>query len=245
MPTPPKPYKLFNEDCFDTFARLKDGSIDMVMVDPPYGTTACKWDSVIPLKPMWEGLKRVVKPGRARVFTASQPFTSILVCSNLKGFNYCWIWCKSKKVGFQNANRRPLKNHEDILVFDSGVYYPQGLEPYNKRNRRGSVGEFSSGVKSLDYIQQFTNYPCSLLPKRSEGTTVHPTQKPVPLMEYLIKTYTNEGDLVLDFAMGSGTTGVACGNLGRRFIGCDNDAEHGYFKIAKERIEKAYADTAS
>jgi len=206
----------------------------MVLTDPPYGTTQCKWDSVIPLEPMWEQLKRVIKPNGAIVMTASQPFTSALIASNMKMFKYCWVWEKSLKIGFQNANRRPLKNHEDIAVFGGKTYNPEGLKTCGKTNKRGSVGGFSSAVKTQEYTQKYTNYPCSILKVPSQGKTVHPTQKPVALMEYLIKTYTNESDTVLDFTMGSGTTGVACKNLNRNFIGIELDPE--YFKIAEARI---------
>jgi site-specific DNA-methyltransferase (adenine-specific) len=216
---------------------LEDESVDMILTDPPYGTTACKWDSIIPLEPMWAQLKRIIKPNGAIVMTASQPFTTALIASNMKWFKYCWVWEKTAKVGFQNANRRPLKNHEDVVVFNSKVYNPQGLKAHGKENKRSGVGGFSSSVNTQKYTQKYTNYPCSVLRISSQGGTVHPTQKPVALMEYLIKTYTNEGDTVLDFTMGSGTTGVACKNLNRNFIGIELD--EGYFNIAKQRIAEA------
>ena len=225
---------LMQGDCLELMGEIPDGSVDMILTDPPYGTTACKWDSIIPLEPMWEHLRRIIKPNGAIVMTAGQPFTTTLIASNMAMFKYCWVWKKSLKVGFQNANRRPLKNHEDIVVFGGSLYNPQGLQEYGKTNKRGSVGEFSSTVNTQKYTQKYTNFPCSVLEIASQGATVHPTQKPVALMEYLIKTYTNAGETVLDFTMGSGTTGVACKNTGRDFIGIELDPE--YFKIAEKRI---------
>ena len=224
-------------DCLERMKEIPDGSVDMILTDPPYGTTACKWDSIIPLEPMWEQLKRIIKPNGAIVMTASQPFTTTLISSNMKMFKYCWVWHKSLKVGFQNANRRPLKNHEDIVVFNTKTYMPQGLEVYGKENKRGSVGEFSATVNAQKYTQKYTNYPCSVLKINSQSKTVHPTQKPVSLMEYLIKTYTNEAETVLDFTMGSGSTGVAAKNLNRKFIGIELDET--YFNIASDRIKNA------
>lgn len=227
--------RLLHGDCLEVMDVLiaEDIKEDAIITDPPFGTTACKWDSVIPLELMWERLKKLIKSNGAIVLFGSQPFTSALVMSNQKMFKYYWVWKKSLKVGFQNANRRPLKNYEDIAIFGGSIYNPQGLRPYGKINKRGSVGEFSSVVNT----QKYTNYPCSILEVASQGKTVHPTQKPVALMEYLIKTYTNEGETVLDFTMGSGTTGVACANLDRSFIGIELDEK--YFNIAAERIERA------
>lgn len=233
--------ELHNGDCLEVMKAIPDGSVDMVLADPPYGTTACKWDSIIPLEPMWEQLKRIIKPNGAIVMTASQPFTTALIGSAVDIFKYSWVWEKSLKVGFQNANRRPLKKHEDVCVFNTKSYNPQGLMPYGKENKRSSVGEFSSGVNEQKYTQKYTNYPDSVLRFASQ-VGLHPTQKPVALMEYLIKTYTNEGEKVLDFTMGSGTTGVACVNTNRSFIGIELDKN--YFDIASARIaetEKAAA----
>ena len=228
--------ELIQGDCLEEMAKLPDASVDMVLTDPPYGTTACKWDSIIPLEPMWEQLKRVIKPNGAIVMTASQPFTSILGASNIKYLRYSWIWEKSAATGHLNAKRMPMKNHEDVLVFykKQPIYAPQGLMDCNKVVRRGGNGGCygDSGKKNL---QTKTNYPRTIQKFKSASKTVHPTQKPVALMEYLIKTYTNEGETVLDFTMGSGTTGVACVNLNRDFIGIEKDPE--YFKIAEKRIE--------
>ena len=222
---------------------MEDGCVDAVVTDPPYGTTACKWDSIIPLEPMWKQLKRIIKPKGAIVMNASQPFTTALISSNMKMFKYCWVWEKSRKTGFPNAKRQPLRNVEDVIVFYKGqsTYNPQGITRIDKTVIRTkpkkdtiNAGE-NDGSLCGEYIQEFTGYPCQLLKIKSEGKTFHPTQKPVPLMEYLIRTYTHEGETVLDFAMGSGTTGVACKNLGRDFIGIEIDPE--YFAIAKERIK--------
>lgn len=232
------PFLLFNDDCLDALKILGDQSVDMVLADLPYGTTQNKWDSVIPLEPLWCEYRRVCKG--AVVLTASQPFTSSLVSSNTSEFKYAWVWEKNAATGHLNAKRMPMKLHEDILVFGEGVYNPQDLQPFNKKTRRGSNGT-NFGLSGTENFQEWTNYPRSILFFPAEGRAVHPTQKPVALMEYLIRTYTNEGDIVLDNTMGSGTTGVACANTGRRFIGMERDKEHGYFEIAKKRIEEAYA----
>jgi len=241
---------LMQGDCLERMKEIADGSVDMVLTDPPYGTTACKWDSIIPLEPMWEHLKRIIKPNGAIVMTASQPFTTTLIASNMKMFKYCWVWEKSRVTGFANAKKQPLRCIEDIVIFYSKppTYNPQGLTRINKKVKNGkSVGgntlrvdvDESANKGSLrtagsEYIQEFTGYPKQTLKIKSVNKTIHPTQKPVALMEYLIKTYTNEGEMVLDFTMGSGTTGVAAKNLNRSFIGIELDEE--YFKIAQERI---------
>jgi len=187
---------------------------------------------------MWEQLKRVIKPNGAIVMTASQPFTSVLGASNVKDLRYSWVWQKTAATGHLNAKRMPMKNHEDILVFyiKQPTYNPQGVTPCSKVVRRGGNGG-CYGDSGKTNVQTQEGYPRTIQAIGSEGKTVHPTQKPVALMEYLIKTYTNEGETVLDFTMGSGTTGVACANLNRNFIGIEMD--EGYFKIATERIEKA------
>ena len=230
--------KLIQGDCLEVMKEIESGSIDMVLTDPPYGTTACKWDSVIPFEPMWEQLKRIIKPSGAIVLTASQPFTSALIMSNVKMFSYEWVWIKSKITGVLNAKRMPVRKHEQIIVFSAkkstGVYNPQGLIKKNTLTRQGGNSDNYGKRNKAEYMQEFTNWPRDVLEVKSEGKTQHPTQKPVALMEYLIKTYTNEGDTVLDFTMGSGSTGVACKNLNRNFIGIEKDPN--YFKIAQERI---------
>ena len=227
--------QLIHGDCLEKMKDIPDGSVDCIITDPPYGTTACKWESVIPFEPMWEQLKRITKKNGAIVLFGSQPFTSALVMSNPKMFKYEWVWEKTIKTGFQLANKRPLKQHELISVFYQlhPTYNPQGIIVYGKKNKRGSTGQNWSELKEKEYIQEFTNYPTQILKIPSQGNTVHPVQKPVELMEYLIRTYSNEGETVLDFTMGSGTTGVACKNLNRKFIGIELDPE--YFKIAERR----------
>lgn len=226
---------LYHGDCLEQFNNIADGSVDLILTDPPYGTTACKWDSVIPFEPMWEQVWRVLKPNGAAVFTASQPFTSALGASNLPDLRYSWCWRKSASTGHLNAKRMPMSDFEDVLVFYRAqpTYNPQGIIPFGKVTRRGGNGG-CYGASGKENLQEFTNYPRRTLEIPSEGRTVHPTQKPVALMEYLIKTYTNEGEAVLDFTMGSGTTGVACKNTGRNFIGIERDDR--YFQIASERI---------
>jgi site-specific DNA-methyltransferase (adenine-specific) len=243
-----KSVKITQGDCLEKMKDIPDGSIDMVMADPPYGTTACKWDSIIPLGPMWEHLKRIIKPNGAIVLTASQPFTSALGASNLSWLQYQWYWIKNRATGHLNAKKRPMKTVEDVLVFykQQPTYNPQGLiykptkvmnsKSDSLRGKDNKTSTVSGGIRYEEYTQEYTNYPRQHLEFSSEGSTFHPTQKPVALFEYLIKTYTNEGDLVLDNCMGSGTTGVACKNLGRKFIGIELDPE--YFKIAKKRIHE-------
>ena len=217
---------------------IPSGSVDMILTVPPYGTTACKWDSVIDLPLMWEQLKRIIKPNGAIVMTASQPFTSVLGSSNIKDLRYSWVWEKTAATGHLNAKRMPMKNNEDILVFykKQPTYNPQGLIDYNKVVRRGGNGG-CYGASGKENLQKKTNYPRTIQKFNSASKTIHPTQKPVALMEYLIKTYTNEGETVLDFTMGSGTTGVAAKNLNRDFIGIELD--EAYFNIAKNRISQA------
>lgn len=238
-------YQLILGDCLEKMKDIKPGSVDMVLTDPPYGTTACKWDSVIPLQPMWEQLNRIIKPNGAIVITASQPFTTILISSNLTVFKYCWVWEKSKKTGFLNAKKQPLRTTEDVCVFykRQSTYNPQ-MKKVKKRFVSRSGGYSRDGIGYGDHRPVSSSNgglenPFNLVQIKSEGKPVHPTQKPVALMEYLIKTYTNESDTVLDFTMGSGTTGVACGNLNRKFIGIELDET--YFEDAKKRIEEAYA----
>lgn len=243
--------QLFEGDCLDVMATLPAGSVDLILTDPPYGTTACKWDSVIPFEPMWAQVKRVLKPNGAAVFTASQPFTSALVLSNAEWFKYCWVWEKTRATGHVHAKNKPMKKHEDVVVFSPGTtvhasqsrtrmtYRPQGLTKKETPTFR-KVGGSSNAVMSArpshkDSLQEFGGFPHSILRVGSEGATVHPTQKPVALMDYLIRTYTNSGETVLDFTMGSGTTGVAAVQSGRKFVGIELDP--GYFRIAKKRIE--------
>jgi site-specific DNA-methyltransferase (adenine-specific) len=225
---------LIHGECLEKMAKLPDKSVDMVMCDLPYGTTQNKWDSVIDLSRLWTEYKRICSG--VIVLTASQPFTSTVVSSNKEMFKYAWVWEKSAATGHLNAKRMPMKLHEDILVFGAGIYNPQDLKPLGKVVRRGNNGT-NFGSSGAENFQEWTNYPRSILRFSHEGKSVHPTQKPVQLMEYLIKTYTNEGMTVLDNCMGSGTTGVACVNTNRNFIGIERDDS--YFKICQERIQKA------
>ena len=228
-------FNLMHGDCLERMKEIPDGSIDAVICDPPYQITQNKWDSIIPLELMWEQLKRIIKPNGAIVMTASQPFTSILGASNIDMLRYSWVWQKNIATGHLNAKKMPMKNHEDILVFYSKqpTYNPQGVREFNKVVKRGSNGG-CYGKSGSENLQELTGYPRTVQQFKSESKTVHPTQKPVSLMEYLIKTYTNDGETVLDFTMGSGSTGVACVNTGRNFIGIELDPD--YFEIAKQRI---------
>ena len=243
--------KLIHGDCIEKMKEIPDGSVDMILADPPYGTTACKWDSIIPLEPMWEQLKRVIKPNGAIVMTASQPFTSALVMSNPKMFKYDWCWRKPKGTGHLNAKKMPMRDKEDIVVFYKNpcTYNPQMVagEPYKAKPGRGCArkskanGEDCYGkYQDVREDNQGFRYPRQVIEHPiCERDRLHPTQKPVALMEYLIKTYTNEGETVLDFTMGSGTTGVACICEGRNFIGIEKDEK--YFQIAVERIRRELA----
>lgn len=241
---------LIHGDCLEEMKNITDGSVDMVLADPPYGTTACKWDSVIPFELMWQQLNRVIKPNGAIVMTASQPFTSALVMSNPKMFKYCWVWEKNAGSNFGAVKYQPMKEHEDIAVFAKGktTYNPimqERSESGKSMIKSGIISRPSKGEdvygglnKGYDNSKQDPNmrYPRSIQRfNRERG--LHPTQKPAALMEYLIKTYTNEGETVLDFTMGSGTTGVACVNTGRKFIGIELDKD--YFDIAYKRINES------
>jgi len=224
-------------DCLELMKSIPDKSIDAIICDLPYGTTACKWDSVIPFEPMWLQYKRIIKDNGAIVLTAAQPFTSALVMSNPKWFKYCWVWDKKIPTGHLNAKHQPMRKTEDIVIFcqSKTIYNPQGLV-YNPRIKTRNVNTEGSkcyGKHGSTSFSEWQNYPTNLLAIKNEFG-LHPTQKSVPLMEYLVKTYTNQGDTVLDNCMGSGTTGLACKNLGRKFIGIEQDAN--YFEIASKRM---------
>jgi len=242
-------------DCLDVMQDIPDGSVDMVCTDPPYGTTNCQWDSVIPFEPMWVQLKRIVKPNGAIVLMASQPFTSALIMSNVKQYKATWYWKKERGTNFVQAKRYPMRVIEDCLVFCYGTpnYNPKmrDVKPYSHVMPKTSNGASQHmDSKSVDengerIVKQYSQaYPINVLEiardNMSKGKSLHPTQKPVALMEYLIRTYTNAGETVLDFTMGSGTTGCAAANTGRRFIGIEMDAD--YFTAASARIQKAQAD---
>lgn len=245
--------KLMHGDCLELMNEIPDQSVDMILCDLPYGTTACKWDSVIPFEPLWAHYKRVIKSNGAVVLTAAQPFTTALATSNLNGLKYNWYWLKTNPTGFANAKKQPLRCVEEVVVFydKPPTYNPQGLIKIDKTRKnspscggdtlrqdvRASAGKGSMRTAGKEYIQEFTNYPCQVLEFPHDPGSHHPTQKPVALMEYLIRTYTNEGETVMDNCMGSGTTGVACMNTGRKFIGMEQDAK--YFEIAQKRIHDA------
>jgi len=240
-------YTLHLGDCLDVLPALEAQSVDAIICDPPYGTTACKWDSVIPLDAMWVQLKRVIKPNGAIVLFCTQPFTTALIASNLDQFKYCWVWEKTRPIGHLVVKHRPMQKTEDIAIFGNGRinYYPimkkRGkpiTEVYKAGGRRGS-SQHMDYRQTEDYVKvSDAKYPTNVLFYAGvQGE--HPTQKPIELIEYLIRTYTNEGDTVLDFTMGSGTTGVAAINTGRNFVGIELDPT--YHALATRRIEDAAA----
>jgi site-specific DNA-methyltransferase (adenine-specific) len=235
------PVQLFHGDCLTVLASLPEKSVDLVLTDLPSGVTACEWDLVIPLDKLWRELRRVAKDTTAFIFTATQPFTTRLIDSNLESFRYELIWEKPQGTNPLSAKKMPLKSHENIVVFyekrptcnpqmGEGVPY-SGFETKNG----ATIGEVYGGSKSVHAPNLGTRYPKSVLRFKQDRSGLHPTQKPVPLMEYLIRTYSNEGDVVLDSCMGSGTTGIAAVNTKRRFIGIELDPE--YFAVAEKRLE--------
>ena len=233
--------------CLELMKQIPDNSVDMILCDLPYGTTSCKWDTVIPFDLLWEQYNRITYDSSAIVLFGTEPFSSKLRMSNLKSFKYDWIWKKSKPSGHLNAKKQPMRAYEIISVFykKQCIYNPQGLiegEFDNNRPSRGSKvkGEYVHGNERCEFgISRYTNYPRNILEyPNPNNKTVHPTQKPVELLKYLIRTYTDEGMCVLDNCMGSGSTGVACVELNRNFIGIELDEK--YFNIAKQRIENTY-----
>jgi site-specific DNA-methyltransferase (adenine-specific) len=236
--------KVIQGDCLEVMKDIPDKSIDMILADLPYGTTNCAWDTIIPFEPLWEQYKRIIKDNGAIVLTASQPFTSMLVMSNIKMFKYEWIWDKKLPTGYLNAKRMPLKRHENILIFGKVniKYIPQIVLRENIReNKDGGIISDGTGKsvfgKHSKVAGKYTHRQPTTIQEFSNANktnVLHPTQKPVALFEYLIKTYTNEGDLVLDNVAGSGTTGVACKNLNRNYILIEQDEN--YCKIAEERL---------
>ena len=236
-------YKLLHGDCLERMKEIPDGSVDLILTDPPYGTTNCRWDSVIPFEPMWEQLKRIIKPSGAIVMTASQPFTTSLIMSNISQYHHSWVWCKRFAANFPQAKRQPLRVHEDVIVFGkTPKYYPVMTKrdvPIKKGKNAGA--EMYGGVSGLgreDYKGKvyYEKYPETVVEFniRADGRRLHPTQKPVALLEYLIKTYTNENETVLDFTFGSCSTGIACLSTNRKFIGIELDND--YFDIGAERM---------
>lgn len=236
-------------DCLELMKHIPDGSVDLILTDPPYATTKNKWDSVIPFEPMWEQLKRIIKPKGVILLFAQTPFDKILGASNINMLKYEWVWKKNRATGRLNCNFAPMKDHENILVFSKSSaafvkdksksmnYNPQGLIDCNKINKRkaGSSLNYDTKHDVSENIATKTNYPKSVLEFKSDKGGLHPTQKPVALLEYLIKTYTQENETVLDFTFGSGSTGVAAKNTNRKFIGIE--LNQNYFEIAKKRIQ--------
>lgn len=234
-------------DCLEVMQSIESQFVDCIIADLPYGTTKCPWDSIIPLNELWEQFIRITKPQAAIVLFAAEPFTSVLICSNLPMFKYRWTWKKNRATGFMQAKNAPLRITEDIVVFSQGiidgvakldnprrmVYNPQGLVQIDKECHYDGRAIYGAR-KPRTYKQTSTNYPKNMLEGFPAETGLHPTQKPVTLLEYLICTYSNEGDVILDATMGSGSTGVAARNTSRSFIGIERDAR--YFSIAEERI---------
>lgn len=242
--------ELFNGDCLEIMKQIPDKSVDMVLADLPYGTTACSWDIIIPFKPLWEQYERVIKDNGAIVLFGSQPFTTALINSNIKLFKYCWYWEKDKGTGFAFSKKQPLRKIEEICVFYKRQphYDSQGEKldkpykhtlPIKKSDSGGITSNNLNPDGSRKYVWYTHKKKHNLLyfSRDNANKGIHPTQKPVTLLEYLIKTYTNEGETVLDNVMGSGSTGVACINTNRKFIGIELDEK--YFNIAKERINKS------
>jgi DNA modification methylase len=238
--------ELYKGDCLEVMKTIKDNSVDAIITDPPYGTTACKWDSVINFELMWEQLNRIIKPNGAIVLFGSEPFSSALRMSNIKNYRYDLIWNKIRAAGFLNANRMPLKQHENISLFYGKLptYNPIKYldKPYDKTKYNGKdmkenvLGSYTS-KSNKNNGERFPKSILEFSQNWSRQQQIHPTQKPVLLLEYLIKTYTNENEIVLDFTMGSGSTGVACINTKRKFIGIEMDDE--YFDVATKRIKEA------
>ena len=239
--------KLYFEDCLLGMQKIDDKSIDLIISDLPFVTTSCAWDRIIPFEPLWVQYERIIKDRSAIVLFATQPFTSKLICSNLPLFKYCWTWDKGRVGGFTSAKLKPLKLFEDICVFSKGktanchennmVYYPQDLVKIDKVSRSSNDHTktgYARPSQTEFYHQEFTNYPKQLIKFTLDKERLHPTQKPVLLLEYLIKTYTKEGELILDSCVGSGTSCLAAKNLNRNFIGFENNEE--YFNIAFKRI---------
>ena len=250
--------KLYKGDCLIEMKKIESNSIDAIITDPPYAKTKGRWDSVIDLDLMWIELKRIIKPNGAIVLFGNEPFSSKVRCSNLDEYRYDWKWVKNRATGFPNCNYRPMNKYEDIMVFskanastggkkNSMEYYPQNLIVSNKVKKNtpkrhgliqkdtNNVGENNILMQPTEYVQKYTNYPNNVLNFDCDSKYVHPTQKPVLLMEYLIKTYTNENETVLDFTMGSGTTMLACKNLNRNGIGIEKDPQ--YYAVAVARVD--------
>jgi site-specific DNA-methyltransferase (adenine-specific) len=247
-------YSLLFGDCLERMKEIPDGSVDMVLVDLPYGTTSCAWDSIIPFEPMWKELKRIIKQTKPVVMFGSEPFSSALRMSNIAWYKYDWIWCKNRPTGFAHAKNKPMKKHETVSVFSNGTtvhaiqskvrmpYFPQGLEDIEPKRVTKKQSEktdtfFADRPSHREFTRSKTGYPHSLLEYSTDNLGLHPTAKPVALLEYLIKTYTQENETVLDFTFGSCSTGVACLNTNRKFIGVEMDDK--YFDIGVKRMQES------
>ena len=241
-----KRYELYNDECIERMKYIKDKTIDMILCDLPYGTTDCKWDNIISFDEMWEQYNRIIKDNGAIVLFSAQPFTTKLINSNIKNYKYSWYWIKNTVTGFAFAKHQPMRKVEDINVFykKKPLYEPQGLKKLDKPKikkrieNKGKDSIYNESTLLKEHIVKYTNYPNNVLFFNKETKTIHPTQKPVDLLEYLIKTYTREGDIILDNCMGSGSTGVACAKTKRKFIGIELDKN--YFEKAKNRISIEY-----
>lgn len=229
--------QILQGDCLEVMRDIPDKSVDMILCDLPYGTTSCKWDTIIPFELLWEQYKRLIKPNGAIVLTASQPFTTALIASNMQMFKYCWVWDKKISGNPLLAKYQPLKVHEDVCVFSNGTkYYPQ-MRTGKERIKGGGYSKLLDMPMSKSVNDQY--YPTSIIEFSNAKRGEHPTQKPVALFEYLIKTYTNEDEIVLDNCIGSGTTAIAAHNTGRKFIGIEKEPK--YVEIARKRVEQAQA----
>ena len=236
-------YKLYNDDCLKVMDNLIEEGIkvDCIITDPPYGTTRCKWDSILPIDEMWERVDKLIKENGAIILFGIEPFSSMLRVSNIKRYRYDWIWDKGRGSDFLNSNRKPLSSHENISIFYSKKpkYNPQFWDSTPYKTKATTYSDFyMDNFETKETVSNGKRYPLTILKNFKmvlNKKKVHPSQKPVDLLEYLIKTYTDEGDLILDFTMGSGSTGCAAKNLNRDFIGIELDKN--YFNIAKERIE--------
>ena len=241
-----KRFELYNDECIKRMQQIEDKSIDMILCDLPYGTTNCKWDNIIPFDSMWEQYNRVIKDNGVIVLFSAQPFTTKLINSNIRNYKYSWYWIKNTVTGFTFSKYQPMRKVEDINVFykKAPLYVPQGLKkldkPKIKKRNKCKSNDLIYSEQSLlkEHVIEYTNYPNNVLFFNKEVNTIHPTQKPILLLEYLIKTYTRENYVVLDNCMGSGSTGVACANTNRKFIGIELDKN--YFEKAKNRISIAY-----
>ena len=230
--------KIHHGDCLEVMKEIEDKSVDMILCDLPYSNTWAKWDKLIPFNELWSEYNRIVKDNSAIVLFSSQPFTTALINSNIKKYKYSWYWVKNIKGNYLNAKRQPLRQLEEINVFNKHRYFPQGLKEYKQTGRSGSGAKTTLQNYANEWYQENTGYPSNVLYYDLDKEKYHPTQKPIALFEYLIKTYTNEGDTVLDNCIGSGTTAIASLNTGRYFIGIEKDKQ--YHKIACERVANCH-----